>query len=70
MDEERTQEAITAMCEAIDLYHEIARPPHHDTHLAQEALRSCFAAAGNVHVVRGDLELDADNKTKDSTKAD
>ncbi|XP_075991128.1 SET and MYND domain containing, class 4, member 2 [Anticarsia gemmatalis] len=54
MDEENSLEATTTMCEAIDLYHEIARPPHRDTHLAQEALRSCFAVNGNVHVVRGD----------------
>ncbi|KAJ8738071.1 hypothetical protein PYW08_000666 [Mythimna loreyi] len=69
MDEERTEEAITTMCEAIDLYHEIARTPHRDTHLAQEALRSCFAASGNVHVARGNPEPDADSKPNDSTKA-
>ncbi|KAL0902216.1 hypothetical protein ABMA27_000140 [Loxostege sticticalis] len=54
MDAERIDDAITAMCDAIDLYHEIARPPHRETHIAQEALRSCFSASGNVHVVRGD----------------
>ncbi|XP_063891041.1 SET and MYND domain-containing protein 4 [Helicoverpa armigera] len=69
MDEERTEDAITAMCEAIDTFHEVARPPHRDTHLAQEALRSCFAAAGNVHRVRGDQlpPPDADNKEKIAT---
>lgn len=54
MDAERIDDAITAMCDAIDLYHEIARPPHRETHIAQEALRSCFSASGNVHVVPGD----------------
>lgn len=58
MDKEHSQEATTVMCEAIDLYHEIARPPHRDTHLAQEALRSCFSANGNVHIVREDMEKD------------
>lgn len=70
MDGERIEEAITTMCEAIDLYHEIARPPHRDTHLAQEALRSCFASFGNVHMVRGEPEPDAVSKTNDSSKAD
>lgn len=51
MDEERAEEAIAAMCQGIDEFHEAGRAPHRDTHLAQEALRSCFAAFGNVHRV-------------------
>ncbi|CAH0703095.1 unnamed protein product [Spodoptera exigua] len=64
MDEERTDEAITVMCEAIDLFHEVARAPHRDTHLAQEALRSCFATAGNMHQVR---EPERDNHNGNNT---
>lgn len=51
MDEERPDEAIGAMCAGIDVFHEVGSAPHRDTHLAQEALRSCFAAFGNVHRV-------------------
>ncbi|KAM3956896.1 SET and MYND domain containing, class 4, member 2 [Aphomia sociella] len=53
MEAEQPEDAIAVMCEAIDTYHEIARPPHKDTHLAQESLRTCFAIHGNVHIVRG-----------------
>lgn len=56
MDAERIGDAITTLCDAVDLYHEIACTPHRDTHLAQEALRSCFSASGNVHVVRSDVK--------------
>lgn len=52
MDDERPEEAITTMCSAIDIFHEVARPPHRDTHLAQEALRSCYAVSGNIHTVK------------------
>ncbi|XP_060809650.1 SET and MYND domain-containing protein 4 [Amyelois transitella] len=52
MDEGRTEEATESMCNGIDLFHEVARPPHRDTHLAQESLRACFATAGNVHIVK------------------
>lgn len=62
MDAENIEEAITTMCDAIDLYHEIACTPHRDTHLAQEALRSCFSASGNVHVVRSEVSTVAEKK--------
>lgn len=51
MEEERAAEAIGAICAGIDDFQETGRAPHRDTHLAQEALRSCFAAFGNVHRV-------------------
>lgn len=51
MDEEHPHEAIGRMCAGVDEFHEVGRAPHRDTHLAQEALRSCFAAFGNVHHV-------------------
>ncbi|CAG9789007.1 unnamed protein product [Diatraea saccharalis] len=54
MEAENTEDAIRIMCDAIDMYHEVAWAPHRDTHLAQEALRSCFASSGNVHVIRGE----------------
>lgn len=52
MEEQDAASAIQAICAAVDQFHEVARGPHRETHLAQEALRSCFAAAGNVHVAR------------------
>lgn len=67
MEEERTEEAITVMCEAIDLFHEVARAPHRDTHLAQEALRSCFATAGNVHRAREPERDHQANQTSDTS---
>ncbi|KAL4717714.1 hypothetical protein ACJJTC_000863 [Scirpophaga incertulas] len=54
MDQQCTEDAIQTLCEAIDLYHRIAHAPHKDTHVAQEALRSCYAASGNSHIVRGE----------------
>ncbi|XP_038216468.1 SET and MYND domain-containing protein 4-like [Zerene cesonia] len=53
MDEENPQEAISKLCKGVDLFHEVAKPPHKDTHLAQESLRSCYATFGNVYVVSG-----------------
>lgn len=61
MDEERAEEAIATMCAGIEEFHEVGCAPHRDTHLAQEALRSCFAAFGNVHrvfVTHADEKLD------------
>ncbi|XP_063838050.1 SET and MYND domain-containing protein 4 [Ostrinia nubilalis] len=63
MDAERIEDAITTLCEAVDQYHEIAHPPHRDTHIAQEALRSCFASYGNVHVVRDNNFIEEKDKT-------
>lgn len=51
MEAQDVEGATRALCGAIDQFHGVARGPHRDTHLAQEALRSCFAAAGNVHAV-------------------
>lgn len=63
MEEERAEEAIAAICAGIDKFHETGIAPHRDTHLAQEALRSCIAAFGNVHRVSAapaDEKPDAD----------
>lgn len=51
MDEERPDEAISTLSEAVDRFHAVARPPHKETHIAQESLRSCYAAGSNVYVV-------------------
>lgn len=51
MEAEKREEAISTLSGAINLFYEVARPPHRETHLAQEALRSCFASAGNNHKV-------------------
>ncbi|XP_072930966.1 SET and MYND domain-containing protein 4 [Epargyreus clarus] len=52
MEEERAMDATKVLCEAIDTFHEVAHPPQRDTHIAQESLRSCYAAFGNVHTVQ------------------
>lgn len=49
MEQCRADEASELLIPAIDSFHEVARPPHKETHVAQEALRSCFAVKGNVH---------------------
>lgn len=49
MEAQDASSAARALCAAVDDFHAVARAPHRDTHIAQEALRSCFAAAGNVH---------------------
>lgn len=59
MDEEKSLDAIIAMSESIDMFYEIARPPHRETHLAQEALRSCYASNGNIHVIRQEVQSEA-----------
>lgn len=51
MDEERPEAAITALCAAVDMYHQVGWLPHRETFLAQESLRACFATAGNTHLV-------------------
>ncbi|XP_068618565.1 SET and MYND domain-containing protein 4 [Battus philenor] len=51
IEAERPQEAIEIISEAVDLYHGIACLPHHETIIAQDSLRSCYATMGNVHTV-------------------
>lgn len=51
MDDELCEEATKTLTEAVDDFYKVARPPHWETHIAQESLRSCFATAGNVYVV-------------------
>ncbi|XP_028033589.1 SET and MYND domain-containing protein 4 [Bombyx mandarina] len=62
MDKEMPEEATATLCSAIDSFHEAGRPPHLETHLAQEALRSCFAVRGNIHILKKDGEKDNENK--------
>ncbi|KAJ2954157.1 hypothetical protein O0L34_g2385 [Tuta absoluta] len=58
MDKEMCEEATAAMCSGVDLFDTVGAPPHRDTHLAQEALRSCFAIGGNVHKVRAQISTE------------
>ncbi|CAK1555037.1 unnamed protein product [Leptosia nina] len=51
MEEEKIEDAITSFCKGVQIFHEVAAPPDRDTHLAQESLRTCFAAFGNVHSI-------------------
>ncbi|CAH4038989.1 unnamed protein product [Pieris brassicae] len=48
MDQENL-DAVSSLCKGVNLFHEVATPPHRDTHLAQESLRVCFAASGNIY---------------------
>lgn len=72
MEEERAEEATAVICAGIDEFHETGSAPHRDTHLAQEALRSCFAAFGNVHRVfttHADEKPEADAQHKQEQSA-
>lgn len=48
MEDERVGEAIGTLCGALKRFHEVACPPHRDTHLAEIALSSCLADSGNT----------------------
>ncbi|GBP96234.1 hypothetical protein EVAR_69616_1 [Eumeta japonica] len=50
MEEGKQFEAITCICNGVDNFSKCGALPHCETHIAQEALRSCFAASGNVHL--------------------
>ncbi|XP_070153679.1 uncharacterized protein [Polyergus mexicanus] len=48
MEDERVDEAIRTLCDALKRFHRIACPPHRDTHLAEIALSSCLIDYGNT----------------------
>ncbi|XP_025991566.1 SET and MYND domain-containing protein 4 isoform X2 [Solenopsis invicta] len=48
MEDERVDEAIATLCDALKRFHQVACPPHRDTHLAEIALSSCLADYGNT----------------------
>uniref|UniRef100_A0A1Y1K3J4 SET domain-containing protein n=4 Tax=Photinus pyralis TaxID=7054 RepID=A0A1Y1K3J4_PHOPY len=48
--EGKTDEATVLLCDGINTFHLISRPPHGTTHVAQEVLRACLAHRGNVYV--------------------
>ncbi|KAG5320326.1 SMYD4 protein, partial [Acromyrmex heyeri] len=48
MENERVDEAIETLCDALKRFHQVAYPPHRDTHLAEIALSSCLADYGNT----------------------
>ncbi|XP_023941047.2 SET and MYND domain-containing protein 4 [Bicyclus anynana] len=52
MEHEHPQEAIQILSNAVDSFYKMAQPPHRETHIAQESLRSCFATEGNVYIVK------------------
>ncbi|XP_069365158.1 SET and MYND domain-containing protein 4 isoform X1 [Maniola hyperantus] len=56
MDIELPKEAIQTLSDAVDSFHKIARPPHRETHIAQESLRSCYATEGNVYIVKSETK--------------
>nr|XP_050866795.1 SET and MYND domain-containing protein 4 [Vespula vulgaris] len=48
MEEEKPEKAIELLVTAIKKFHEIAVPPHRDTHLAEIALGACMSDSGNT----------------------
>ncbi|XP_050453383.1 SET and MYND domain-containing protein 4 isoform X2 [Cataglyphis hispanica] len=48
MEDERVDEAIGILCDALKRFHRVAYPPHRDTHLAEIALSSCLIDYGNT----------------------
>ncbi|XP_047368499.1 SET and MYND domain-containing protein 4 isoform X1 [Vespa velutina] len=48
MEEEKPERAIELLVKAIKKFHEIAVPPHRDTHLAEIALGACMSDSGNT----------------------
>ncbi|KAL6433387.1 hypothetical protein ACFW04_006499 [Cataglyphis niger] len=48
MEDERVEEAIGILCDALKRFHRVACPPHRDTHLAEIALSSCLIDYGNT----------------------
>lgn len=48
MEEEKPEQAIELLVAAIKKFHEIAVPPHRDTHLAEIALGACMSDSGNT----------------------
>lgn len=51
MDTERIPEAIEKFKVGLNLFYKVALPPHKDTHIAQESLRTCYADSGNTFVL-------------------
>ncbi|KAK5640889.1 hypothetical protein RI129_009436 [Pyrocoelia pectoralis] len=50
VNDAKTDEAAVLLCEGIDTFHKISRPPHAITHVAQEVLLACLAHNGNSYV--------------------
>ncbi|XP_044759990.1 SET and MYND domain-containing protein 4 [Coccinella septempunctata] len=51
MHEMQPDDSIQILTRALDTFHEIAAPPHKETHLAEETLRACYADRGNTFQV-------------------
>lgn len=48
MEDEMVDKAIGTLGDALKRFHQVACPPHRDTHLAEIALSSCLADYGNT----------------------
>ncbi|XP_015108771.1 SET and MYND domain-containing protein 4 isoform X2 [Diachasma alloeum] len=48
MEEEKSDEALRQVAQALEKFHMHAWPPHRDTHLAEIALAACMAENGNA----------------------
>lgn len=48
MDGNRLNEAARTFIDGINMFYEVAAPPHRDTHIAQESLRTCLSNIGKI----------------------
>ncbi|KAK3916056.1 SET and MYND domain-containing protein 4 [Frankliniella fusca] len=56
MERDEPKAALPWLCRFLDDMHALTRPPVRSVHLAQEALRTCLADAGNLLLHLGDIE--------------
>lgn len=49
IEADKIVEAKERLALGINMFHKIAPPPHRDTHIAQESLRTCLADNGNTY---------------------
>lgn len=48
MELEQPKDAVNKFTKALKIFHKIASPPHRMTHLAEIAMATCMADAGNT----------------------
>lgn len=48
MTQERLGEAVQSFSKGINLFYQVAVPPHKSTHVAEESVRTCLADFGNI----------------------
>ncbi|XP_017778668.1 PREDICTED: SET and MYND domain-containing protein 4-like [Nicrophorus vespilloides] len=51
MEKQEVDKGIEVLCRAVDTFHRVSAPPHRETHLGQESLRTMMADYGNVYEI-------------------